>query len=89
MVVKALDVNIENAMRYVSKKQHGYISELKPFGDDVISSMKSAGFLKTGWTKEEETFGATDMLRSYVEVVWGKTGLIDKFKYFINRLFIN
>ena len=32
--------------------------------------MKRVGFLKTGWTKEEETFGATDSLLKYLKAVF-------------------
>ena len=54
------------------------MKDLKPFGEEVVNSMKSAGFLKTGWTKEEETFGATEMLQKYVESVCGKPNLIER-----------
>ena len=77
MNIPALDCNIEQAMKYVYKNRHGYMRDLKPFGENVINSMKSAGFLKTGWTKEAETFSATQMLQKYVKIVWNK---IDEIK---------
>lgn len=76
--VSAFDSNTEKAMKYVYAKRHGYMKELKPFGEEVINSMKSSGFLKTGWTKEEETFGATGMLQRYVEIVFGKVSPTDE-----------
>jgi hypothetical protein len=61
------------------------MSELKPYGEEMINSMKSAGFLKTGWTEEEETFGMTKALKMYVEAVFGKVSLADKIKFLIQR----
>ena len=68
--ISVIDANRENAMKYAAKKSYGYMKELKPFGDETISEMKSVGFLKTGWTKEEETFGATDNLLKYLKIVF-------------------
>ena len=65
------DANRETAMKYVAKKGYGYMKELKQFDEAVISEMKQVGFLKTGWTKEEETFGATNSLLDYVKIVFG------------------
>ena len=68
--ISIIDANRENAMKYAAKKGYGYMKELKPFGDEIISEMKRVGFLKTGWTKEEETFGATDSLLKYLKAVF-------------------
>lgn len=69
--ISIIDVNRKDVMEYVAKKGYGYMKELKPFGDETISEMKQVGFLKTGWTKDEETFGATDALLKYVKIVFG------------------
>ena len=82
--INAFDHNAEKAMKYVYVRQHGYAKELKSFGEDVINSMKTAGFLKTGWTEEAETFGTTKMLQQYVEIVFGKISLSEKFQIFIS-----
>ena len=69
---------LENAMKYVAKNRYGYISELKPYGDETVNFMKSIGFLKTGYTREAETFGATNFLDKNVEVLFGKDNLIKR-----------
>ena len=58
------------ALKYVAERRYGYIKELKQFGEPTISGMKYAGLLKTGWTKEEETFGVTDFLMRYVKLIF-------------------
>lgn len=68
--------NSENLLKYVVGRRYGYVQELKPFGEDAINSMKSIGFLKTGYTPEAETFGATKLLKRYFITVYGKTEYI-------------
>lgn len=91
--MKIVDVqafnNVEQAMKYVAIKRYGYTKELQLFGEDVINSMKSAGFLNIGWTKEEETFSATKLLQDYVKNVFGKISFGEKLKFFMNRIFGN
>ena len=66
----------ESLLKYVVGHRFGYMSELKPFGEDAVNSMKSVGFLKTGYTPEAETFGATKLLKMYFIAVYGKTEYI-------------
>ena len=87
--IQAFDNNIQHIMKYVAIRRHGYMNELKPYGENAINSIKSVGFLKTGWTKNEETFGATKLLQKYVEIVFGKISFREKFKFFINRFLDN
>lgn len=66
----------ENIMKYVVGKRYGYMSDLKRFGDESIETMKSAGFLKTGYTMEAETYGATNLLKEYFIIAYGKAEYI-------------
>ena len=66
----------ENIMKYVVGNRYGYMNELKKFGDEAINGMKSLGFLKTGYTMEAETFGATKLLKRYFIVAFGETEYI-------------
>ena len=68
--------NNEKLIKYVAGRRYGYMKELKPFGDDAINSMKTVGFLKTGYTAEAETFSATRLLKKYFIVVFGETEYI-------------
>ena len=83
------DINIERAMKYACNRRHGYMKELRPFGEGVVNSMKSTGFLKTGWTEQEETFGATEMLQKYVKVVFGKVSFMERLQFLAHRISVN
>ena len=84
MTVKPVNLNnFERAMGYVVGKRNGYIRELKPFGNDAINMMKTIGLLKTGYTTEAETYGATKLLRKHYIAIYGKT---EYFKQIIKGL---
>ena len=87
--ISTFDYNTEKAMKYVYTKRHGYMKELKPFGEGVINSMKSSGLLKTGWTEKEETFGTTEMLQKYVKTVFGKVSFMERLQFFAHRISVN
>lgn len=66
----------ENIMKYVVGSRYGYMSELKQFGDEAVNSMKTVGFLKTGYTMDAETFRATKLLKHYFTIAYGETEYI-------------
>ena len=70
--IEASDNKIISAMTYVCKKRYGYTRDLKPFGENVVNSMKTVGFLKIGCSEDGETFGATDFLAKYLKVILGE-----------------
>ena len=84
MRAPAINPNLETAMQYVYLKHNGYMKELKPFGKDTVEFMKSVGFLKTGWTQEDETFSGTELLTKQIYFLWNKNcflkNVIDFFK---------
>ena len=86
MKAPAINPNIETAMQYVYLKRHGYMKELKPFGKDAVEFMKTLGFLKTGWTQEAETFGATEWLSKQISILWDKACLLKNVTNFFKNL---
>lgn len=76
MPIRSISGNIEKTMHYVAGRQHGYMKELKGFDKDAVNSMKMLGFLNTGYTLEEETFGATDLFNRYYKICYGETEYI-------------
>ena len=77
MAIKPIGADgYENILHYVAGRRYGYMSELKPFGEEAINAIKSVGFLKTGYTMEAETFGATDLLKNFYIAVYGKAKYI-------------
>lgn len=67
--IEAFDNKVISAMTYICEKRYGYTRDLKPFGENVVNSMKAVGFLKIGCSENGETFGATNCLKQYLKIV--------------------
>ena len=70
--IEAFDNKVISAMKYVYKERYGYTRDLKPFGENIVNSMKAVGLLKIGCSEDGETFGATDFLAKYLKVILGE-----------------
>ena len=76
MPIRPITSSVEKTMHYVAGRQRGYMKELKQFDKEVVNSLKTVGFLKTGYTTEEETFGATKLFNRYYKICFGETEYI-------------
>lgn len=66
-------------LEYLYKNKHGYINELdKLIQPNIISELLAIGFLKTGWTKDAETWAITPFGKQYYNVVKPHTSLFAK-----------
>jgi len=59
-------------LEYLLKNQHGYIDDLKKnpdFDDARIREFCTMGFMKTGWTKQKQTYGVLRFAFDYFVIV--------------------
>ena len=70
------EASLKKTMDYVAGRRHGYMRELSRFSDEAVNSMKYVNYLKTGYTKEAETFGITDDFIKFYRTLYGKSNYI-------------
>lgn len=75
--------NIKEVLGYAVKKRNGYYHDLKMIDNrrgDTIDSFESAGFIHTGHTLKERTFGITSLGDEYYKDVFGS------YDYYVKKL---
>lgn len=71
-----LEQNKIDTLGYAVKNEHGYLKDLKEFDltkGALVDEFVTAGFVKTGFTRTQKTWGITKLGRGYFEdLEWGK-----------------
>lgn len=71
-----LQQNQIDTLGYAVKKEHGYLKDLKEFDltkGALVDEFVNVGFVKTGFTRTQKTWGITELGKLFFEEVqWGK-----------------
>lgn len=55
-------------LRHIYNNQRGYMRELEQqIGKELVDEFKTAGFIKSGFTRTRETYKTTNLGKGYVE----------------------
>ena len=62
---------LKRAMTQIVQSRAGYMSELKPHGKDMVDTMETQGFIKTGKVMGAKTFDTTSTADMYYRDMYG------------------
>ena len=64
--------NRKSLMKYACEKGAGFMKELKAqdfFNGKIVDELMSMGFINVGYTKEEKTWSATQLLKDFAREI--------------------
>ena len=77
--MKVIRIGVQNekplkkALGHIIETRRGYQDDIiKPHGEEMIDSFRTAGFINTGHTLKSETYGVTKLADMYYSEMFGK-----------------
>ena len=70
MTIEQLDNEIISVLEYLTTHKYGYMRDLEKLGkNDIIDGLKVLGMVKTGYTRDGETYAITRQGIAYYNIV--------------------